>query len=525
MLRRILSSVMGLFRPAPANDAPALPPASPAPAPRRRRRPTAPLTVSRTRWYLADLEAAIHQADNGDMSRAAQLYRALRRDGTIHGLLSTRTGGLVRMRRKFTGDPEVKKELEGNATCRSLFDEMYPPSELALLAADGIVLGVGVGEMVDFIAIEIVDGVAVEVRPYRVLRRLDPEFLRYRWDEDRWYYASTTGLLPITPGDGQWVLHCPGGQQQPWTHGLWASLGRGFIAKEHAFLHRENYSAKLANPARVAVSPQGASEPQKQSWWHKVMAWGVNSVFGATPGYDVKLLESNGRGYEVFAAIIETSDREAMIALVGQVVSVTGGSGFSSEALYATVRADLIEETGDGLAYTLNTQAIPAWANRRFGGGRRAYVAYDTTPPKNMKAEADSFSAAAMAIEALDRALQRHGLEPDASAIANKFGVPIAGDVNGDARPDPVVAPAPGVGEPEVEAPLEDSAVATLAEKMTQYKVGRCEHGRANRCWLCGIERVRDFTPGPDGTPIWTVGWRPIGDAAPAAPAALPEAA
>lgn len=433
----LMANLASLFRWGPANDTTL---ALSAPPRRKRKRRTAPLTTSKTRWYLADVESAIRLADSGDLSAAARLYRALRRDGTIHGLLATRTGGLVRMRRKFTGDPDVARELEGTATARSLFDEMFPPAELALIAADGIGLGVGVGEFVD------VEGFA-----YKRLVRLDPEYLRYRWDEDRWYYASTHGLLPITPGDGRWVLHCPGGAQEPWTHGLWASLGRGFISKEHALLHRENYSAKLANPARVAVSPHGASEEQRQSWFRKVMAWGINTVFGMSPGYDVKLLESNGRGYEVFDKTIETADREAMIALVGQIVTVTGGAGFSNAGIHETVRSDLIEETGDGLAYTLNTQAIPQWANLRFGAGRRAQVAYDTTPPKDMKAEAETLALAAKAIGELTVALKAHGLRVDASAIASKFGVAVVGDTDGDARPDVAVpAPAP--------APMQEAA-------------------------------------------------------------------
>ena len=89
----------------------------------------------------------------------------------------------------------------------------------------------------------------------------------------------------------------------PWQHGLWRAVGRAYIRKEHATLHKDNWEAKLANPARVAIAPQGGTPEQAQSWFQKVMAWGVNTVFSITPGYDVKLLESNGRGAYRLAGI------------------------------------------------------------------------------------------------------------------------------------------------------------------------------------------------------------------------------
>jgi len=66
------------------------------------------------------------------------------------------------------------------------------------------------------------------------------------------------------------------------------------------------------------------------------------------------------------------------------------------------------------------------------------------------------------------------------------------------------------------EAPTDESA-ANLAAKMTEAALERCEHQRSNRCWMCGIERVRDFDV-VDGAPAWRVAWRPIGEVTAASP-------
>jgi len=102
-----------------------------------------------------------------------------------------------------------------------------------------------------------------------------------------------------------------------------------------------------------------------------------------------------------------------------------------------------------------------------------------------------------------------------------------AGSMGGAAGGVEPPAPAPDAGAPGLadaaaelvdteddaasDTPTIDEVITRLCAKMTEHGVDRCEHGTVNRCTKCGIERVRDFEPGPDGTPVWTVRWRPIG--------------
>jgi hypothetical protein len=162
--------------------------------------------ITRARWYQKDVETAEYLANGGSMARAAQLMAYAGRDGILSGVMSTRTDGLVRLPKTFRGPDDILKDLRStDLSSRPVFDEMFPQSELALLARDGIGLGVGVGEMR-----------WIEQRGYPIFIRLDPQYLTYRWQEDRWYFQSTIGMLPITPGDGRWILHTPGGRQTPW---------------------------------------------------------------------------------------------------------------------------------------------------------------------------------------------------------------------------------------------------------------------------------------------------------------------
>lgn len=435
-----------------------------------------PPVTSQKRWYQADLETAERAADQGDLRKAAELMFDARKDGHLAGVLSTRTDGLVRLPKQFRGDPELVKELElGHESTRSVFDAMFPPSELALMAADGELLGVAVGEFLP-----------VRGRRYPVLVRLEPQFLRYIWSEDQWYYHSFYGLLPITPGDGRWMLHTPGGRQTPWAHGLWKAIGTAYIRKQHALLHRDNWEAKLANPARVAVMPEGSGEEQKDSVFKSLMAWGINSVFGLPRGYDVKLIESNGRGWESFNETIKQCNEEYVLSIAGQTVTTTGGTGFANQDVHKSIRADLIKGTADGLAFTINTQGLPVYVLHTRGVNAilnmSIAVGWDVTPPKDRNAEASAMVQVAAAITQLTTALAPADLQPNVQQLVDGFGIPVLQRVTDDVTG--------GAGDIEDTA-LNGAQIASLLEVVIAAAAGQIPRSSAAAI----IERAFQLDP------------------------------
>lgn len=375
-----------------------------------------PLPTTRLRWYEKDLDWCQWNADAGNLQPSAQLCRSMNRDGIIKGLMRSRTKGLTRLPKRFYGDSEVEGILKARNGSRSVFDEMHPPSELESLTGDGIKLGVGIGEYVP-----------VKGRDYPVLVRLEPEYLQYRWNENRWYFNSLAGAMPITPGDGRWVLHIPGGRLTPWNSGDWYALGRAFIHKEHAMMYRANYCAKLANPARILEAPLGATEPQRVGMFKRLLAWGVNNVFELPLGWKASLLESNGRGWEVFQREIDTSDKEIMVTLAGQILTTQGGTGFDGQKEAMMIRQDFIQGDGDSMAYTLNTQGLPAFIVRRWGidALKKATIfEWDTGTPSDKEKETRVMSQAADAIAKLTATLAPYDRQPDVNELNTRFGIP-----------------------------------------------------------------------------------------------------
>ncbi len=382
-----------------------------------------PIPNTQLRWYLADLEYAQAEADVGNLALASQLYRAMRRDGVLQGLLSTRSGGLVRQPKRFYGKNEkIIEALKSKNGSRSVFDEMCPPGELEAMAMDGAVMNISLGELVPVVG-----------RKYPVLRRLDPEYLNFNWSDSTWYYNSRVGRFPVTPGDGRWVLHIAKGGMAPWQWGLIWALGRAFIMKEHAVSLRGAFIAGVANPAKVLKSPSGATEAQRGTMFNHIFKWGPEMAVELPPGWDLELLEFMGRSHEVFQREIDTCDKTYQIAVAGQVISTEGGSGFQDAKLPATIRTDLIKTDAEALAYTISTQILPYYAYLEFGESAiddGTYIEYDTNSPADQMVAANVLMTLGNAIEKLQTVLPG----ADIQELTQRFGVPIADKIPTDDR-------------------------------------------------------------------------------------------
>ena len=376
-----------------------------------------PPPVTKLEWFLEEVDQASQIADMGDLAPAAKLTRAARRDPIISGLLATKSGGITRLPKVWYGDETVVEDLTTKAHGIPRFDLLCPPAEVKTLADDA-----------DFFKIAFFELIPVVGRPYPVLRRIDPERFVYLWQFDSWFLRSSAGIIPWTPGNGRCGIHYAGPQMSPWQFGNWHSVGRSWVRKDTNQHLKQNWAFHLANAARVAVSPRAATKTDRAQWLSQVAAWGINSVFNTPEGWDVKLLESNGRGWEGFDTSIKEANEDFMIALAGQLVSVTGGTGFSSEDLYASIRYDLIQETATPLAHTISTQVLPEYTRlvhpEVFDSGDIPGFTYDVRRPDDLSKEASIYTALGAGIESLQEAAATAGLEIDVRSLFQKYGIP-----------------------------------------------------------------------------------------------------
>lgn len=397
--------------------------------PRKRRR-MSPLAIDRGRWLRADIEKAEAVANSGQLQQAAQIADWCKSDLTVGGLMSTRCS-VPRLPREWRGDDEARAWLQGEGQIPGCFDAIFPPGELEELSIDHLDLGAGVSCFVQ-----------PNNSPLPRLVRLDNQYLIYSPGEDRWKYQGYGKTYNIDPNntdgpDGapiRWVLHL-NGEQDPWRRGIWAGLGYDQVSEDGAGLHRDGFIWRFGNPFVIAKAPAAMSEDQKLNFWGAVKQWTMGFA-GVTPGHEVSLLQPKAEGREVFKDAEEKVERRAMMRIAGQVVTSTGGVGFANAEIFATIASFLVARTGQDLASTLNTQAIPivldwAVANGYISARRPLSLGYDTTPPQAREAEAKVIQAAMTAFVAQWDAAEKAGdpsMRPSVEEYKARYRLPVVAD-------------------------------------------------------------------------------------------------
>lgn len=302
--------------------------------------PRAPIYPLRAEWYLGNLVSAMRAADTGMMRDAAQLAEAFSVDGRISGLLGTRAEGLLRLPQTWTSD---RGETPLARWLREDWSRLVPRDELSHFIKDRIKMGFAIGELID------APGGGIQ------FNRLPPEFVQIIPTTGEIFYLGE----PVTPGNGRWVVWTSTAIA-PWRNGIWPALGRAFIAKDHAYFLRENFSMTLANPARVIEVPEGDTDDEMQEFYAQVAAWSANTVFALRPGHKISIAEANGQGYQVFQNTMEAADADVAMAICGNVVTSEGANGFFNPEVFNKIQGNLI--AGDGeVANVITSQVIPWW--------------------------------------------------------------------------------------------------------------------------------------------------------------------
>jgi phage gp29-like protein len=246
------------------------------------------------------------------------------------------------------------------------------------------------------------------------------------------------------------MLLTPGGATEPWLGGIWAAVCRDYARKTEALLNLDAWQRKHASPIRAATLPVGAVDGDYDNFLDQMIEWtGVNTAVCLTPGADLKLVETNGQGYQAYAKTVEMMNESLSVAIAGQSITTVGSQGFANGEVGLTVRGDLTKRYANDIATGFSEQLLPYVMAARYGSvDRQIALVLETDPPKDKAATARALTESASAISALVSAVtaaQTAGLQvyqPNISELMTQFGIPKA-EVQTAVAALPAEAPAP----------------------------------------------------------------------------------
>jgi hypothetical protein len=341
----------------------------------------------------------------------------------------------------FLGNADLAKALAGDDETDGEWDQMHPESELAQLVAWGVILGVGLAQRVKL--------PRQPGEPERTtLRVWHPRHLRWQYDSDidsvtggAWHLQTRTGDIPITPGDGEWVLYTPYGSERPWAHGLWRTLAFAWVLKQFALIDRSRHLEVLGSPIRVGIAAEGATEAGRRAWQRTLANLSRDSALVLPDGYDLKLVEASGTGWELYARQVEWADHAIAVTIAGQVVTTEGSAGFSDGKEQGSIARSLVRFTSQTLSSCLRDQSLRAWANANHGGAVPPRPHWDAESSAERLERARSMISLGEAVGRMDAALSASGKRIDTDALTQHYGIKTVDLPRGEKAPSIALAP------------------------------------------------------------------------------------
>lgn len=344
-------------------------------------------------WTPALIRAAEISANGGNLRLAADLCEWMFGDDRLMAVLDTRSDALLGLPFELQPRGDGRKSAGVASALGAVWDYAYPEPEIKKLHQWGVTLGVGLARNVW------IEHGSLLVPHLEVWspRWLSWDFERHSWmvevaTEDSSY---VTQKIPITPGDGEWIVYTPSGVFRPWVHGAYRALSRWCLLKQYAQQDLGYYSERLGQGVWVAetqVAPGvgTGTKDQRRELAADLQALGRNSAIALHPGQSLKLVESVARSQESFKLQVELADNGTAVAILGQNLSTQAGTGtMGAASLHGKVAHGRTRVDGKTLPNCLRTQSIEHFAEYNYADRELAPAPWwDTTPIDDASAKA-----------------------------------------------------------------------------------------------------------------------------------------
>jgi phage gp29-like protein len=408
---------------------------------------------------VGQVRSILHQLRLGYFRDAAILVDQMFEDDRIMGNLNTRTNGLLGAILSIKPARDGAKYKRVANAVEKAWDQMLPSAEVANLMRWGLMLGIGIGELVwdtsgDFWMPR--------------LKVWHPQFVYWRWDTRSYWLITQEDAqieLPQTDkhihSDGKWVLYTPYGAQQGWLRGLVRSLAMIWLLRQWAYRDWARYNEVHGIPIKKAIVPGDAEKSAKGRFANAVANVGAESVVVCPQvqksddgdKYDVELLEAKADTYEGFEKLTDKTEKSYAVVILGQDASDKAQGGALQQSK-DKIRDDIKRFDAKTIAETLYNQVIYWFVSHNYSDPKLTpRPEYDVEPTESEHEEARALNQIAQAIPNLIAGgadiraiLEYHGiptLEPDEMDLPNP-GAPPGGFPPAPKKNDKILPPTTG---------------------------------------------------------------------------------
>jgi len=368
-------------------------------------------------WTVPGVRAALADHEIGQFNRSALLADAMDRDDRLSATLDTRIAGVLGLPFKMQSADEQSKPATMLAEqLGEAWLDICPEAELAALLRWYYKLGVAVGELVWE------TGASVWTPRLRVHH---PQYLWYDEITDLYQLSTEEGIIPITPGDGKWVLLTDG--ERGYMRGLVRSLAVPWMVRTFAWRDWARHSERHGMPIILAKIPEAAFADGKEEFVEEIKHLATETViplpqFNEGGGYDLDMLEAKANDWEGFERLITACNVSYAVRILGQnlTTEVQGGS-YAATAAHERILGDLLQSDVEKLSTSLHHQVTRPFVEVNSGSADLApWPKWDAAPPEDQAKRAQVLAAL---IPAIDNA-ERLGQAIDTEALFEQFGIP-----------------------------------------------------------------------------------------------------
>jgi phage gp29-like protein len=396
-----------------------------------------PMQVHRqSSWDVAAVRAALDEHEQGRLSDSARLFDAMLRDDRIAGCLRTRITSVAAK----SGLPFKVEAADDSARAKAIAEEIealwwdvLPEPSTKRVLRDAVGLGPAVGR---------IEWRSEGGRWLPLLRPLPAHNLE--WDEQarRWYYWTRDGRVPVTPGDGNWFLFEPDGEES-WMGGAVRCLGLLYAMRAMTYTDWVRYCEKHGLPIITIEEPANAEQSTKDAFYARIRKLGREGVLRLPvneegKGFKAGFLEPTDTSWEAFERFIMSVNVSIAIILLGQNLTTEVGAkgSYAAAGIHNVIRHDYMAGDVEPLSTAYRRQIWMPYGRynvRNWDDSLAPWGRWDCSVPEDKQAAATTLKTLGDGLAAIGKA----GLEVEnLLELAARFGLKLR------ATPKPAAVPA-----------------------------------------------------------------------------------